>query len=519
MSIYSSHSLAAGKTFIYCSEGSPSSFNPQFVTDEPSKVPANAIYNRLIELQPGTGKLVPRLADSWTISKNHLVYTFKLRKDVKFHTTSYFKPTRNFSADDVLFTFNRQRQKDHPYYMVGGGRYEIFSAMGMEKTIKSIEKKDDATVVFTLNTPEVSFLSNLSMEFSSILSAEYADQLSKQNKKEQIDIKPVGTGPFVFQSYEKDSMIVMLPNTEYFLPPTKLSKLVFLITIDPNVRAQKMKAGECHLIVESAPAHHATFLKDPNLKVITKPGTNVGYLSFNVTKKPFDDVRVRKAVAHALNKKAYIDAVFLGLGSVANSPLPPTVAGYDANLKDDEYSPEKAKALLKEAGLPNGFETELWALPVSRSYNPDGRKMAEMMQADLSKVGIKVKIISYDWPTYLAKAKNGDHSLGLFGWNTDNGQPDNFLYTLLSCDAVPTGVNRSRWCDKTFNDLLQKAKVEFNDQKRDELYKKAQARFKEQDPWVTIAYGKTYRVMSKKVKGYILDPVAHDRFYGVELED
>lgn len=509
----------ADKTFIYCSEGSPSSFNPQLVTDAPSNVVANALYNRLVEFEPGTSGIVPRLVESWAISKDNLEYTFKLRKDVKFHTTPYFTPTRNLNADDVLFSFNRQRLDSHPFHSVGGGRFEYFKSMGMDQTIKDIQKVDDYTVKFLLVKPEASFLSNIAMEFSSILSAEYGDKLLKDKTPQLMDIEPVGTGPFVFQKYEKDSIVRFASNKKYFLGPSPLEKLVFVITPDANVRTQKIKTGECHLIAEPSAADYEQFVNDKNLKITLKAGMNIGYLAFNVKKKPFDNVMVRKAIAHSLNRQAYIDAIFKGFGVLAKTPLPPTVWGYNDQIMPYEYNPKKAKDILREAGYPDGFTTELWALPVSRPYNPDGKKMAEMMQADLAAVGIKAKIVTYDWPTYLAKSKNGETVMGQFGWNSDNGDPDNFLYTLLSCDAQKSGNNRAQWCDEKFNTLVTQAKYTQDISKRTDLYKRAQERFREEEPWVTIAHSQIFRVMSKKVVGYKLDPVARDRFYGVDLKE
>lgn len=508
----------AAKTFIYCSEGSPSSFNPQLVSDDPSNVVADALYNRLVEFDPGVTGIVPRLVESWTISKDNLEYTFKLRKDVKFHTTEYFKPSRNMNADDVLFSFNRMRLDSHPYHTVNGGNYQYFKSMGMDVTIKDIKKVDDYTVKFLLNKPEATFLSNLAMEFAAILSAEYAAKLDEVKTPQLIDVQPIGTGPFKFQKYEKDSIIRFAANTDYFLGASPLDRLVFVITPDANVRTQKIKTGECHMIAEPAPSDYNQFVNDKNLKVTSKAGMNVGYLAFNTQKKPFDNPLVRKAISHALNRQAYIEAIFMGFGSVARSPLPPTVLGYTDQPMKYDYNPKKAKDILREAGYPEGFTTELWALPVSRPYNPDGKKMAEMMQADLAQIGIKAKIVTFDWPTYLAKAKNGEHSMGQFGWTTDNGDPDSFL-SLLSCEAISSGTNRARWCDDKFNEYVTQAKYTTDIHKRIELYKKAQERFKEESPWVTLAHSTIMRVMSKKVVGYKLDPVARDRFYGVDLKE
>tara|TARA_R110002072_G_scaffold534_8_gene4256 strand:- start:8496 stop:10082 length:1587 start_codon:yes stop_codon:yes gene_type:complete len=506
-------------TFVYCSEGSPSAFNPQVTTDGTSNnAAAHTIYEKLVDFKYGSTTVVPALAKSWSISKDKKTYTFTLRKNVKFHSTKYFKPTRNFNADDVLFSLNRQRQKDHPYHNVGGGHYEYFNGMEMGKIIKDVKKLDDYKIRITLTRPEAPFLANLAMSFMSILSAEYADTLTKADQKEKIDNFPIGTGPFVFYKYKKDTLIRFKKNKSYWGKGAKVDKLIFAITPDASVRYQKLKAGECHLIIEPAPADLAAMKKDKSLKVIQGSGLNVGYLAMNTQKKPFDNLLVRKAINMTLNRKTYIDAIYLGNAQVAVNPLPPTIWSYNKKIKPYKLNIKKAKSLLKKAGYPNGFETEIWTLPVTRPYNPNGKKMGELMQADLAKVGIKAKLISYDWPTYLKKARNGEHSLIQLGWTGDNGDPDNFLNVLLGCSGVEAGSNVARWCYKPFNDIIQKAKVIPTQKERTVLYKKAQKIFHEQAPWAPIAHSTIFRAMSNKVKGYKIDPLGGDIFKTVELK-
>ncbi len=506
-------------TFVYCSEGSPTAFNPQVFTDGTSNNAAgHTIYNKLVDFKLGTTEIIPSLAESWSISDDQLTYTFNLRKGVKFHTTKYFKPTREFNADDVLWSFNRMFNKLHPYNKVSGGTYEYFNGMGMGELIKEIKKVDDYKVQITLNKPEAPFLANMAMSFMSILSKEYADYLSKKDEKDKIDTYPIGTGPFIFRSYQKDNVIKYKANEDYFLGAPKIKKLVFAITPDASVRYQKLKTGECHLVIEPSPTDLNSMKNDKNLKVISGAGLNVGYLAMNVEKKPFDDERVRKAVNMALNKKSYIDAIYLGNAKTAKNPLPPTIWSYNDEVKEIEYNPEKAKSLLKEAGLENGFETTLWTLPVSRPYNPAGKKMGELMQADLAKIGVRVKLVTFDWPTYLKKSSAGEHDMLQLGWTGDNGDPDNFLHVLLGCQGVGAGSNYARWCDKDFDSLINQAKILTDVAKRSELYKKAQVIFNEKAPWVPVAHSTIFRAMAKNVEGYVIDPLGGDNFETIELK-
>ncbi|MCB0272241.1 MAG: ABC transporter substrate-binding protein [Bdellovibrionales bacterium] len=508
----------AAKKFVYCSEGSPVIFNPQLATDGATNNAIHPIYNGLVGFIQGTTGLRPSLASDWTISDDEKQYTFMLRKDVAFHKTKDFKPTRNFNADDVLFSFNRQRLSDHPYHNVGGKRYEYFTAMGLSEIISDIQKVDDYTVKFILAKPDATFLANLAMPFASILSSEYADHLTKIGQQSLIDTNPVGTGPFVFQKYVPDTYIEYSAFDHYFRGKAKIQQLIFSIHSDALVRAQKLFSGECHLIAEPPPSELKRFERDPNIKVMKIESMNVGYLAFNVEKKPFDNVKVRQAIYHALNRQAYVDVLYKGLGVVAKNPLPPVVMGYHKDNFDYEYNPVKAKELLEQAGFKDGFTTELWALPVSRPYNPDGKKMAEMMQDDLAKVGIKAKIVTYDWQTYLAKTKSGEHTMCQAGWNADNGDPDNFMYTLLSCDAIESGANRARWCNKEFNQLVWDAKVMTDAEVRKQKYIKAQEIFKDQAPWVPIAHSQSFRAMQKNVIGFVMSPINRDSFYTVDLK-
>jgi dipeptide transport system substrate-binding protein len=518
LTLSASNALAA-KTFVYCSEASPSSFNPQLATDGPTfNASAHTVYNRLVEFKTGSTEIEPGLAESWTISKDGKTFTFKLRKGVEFHSSEIFKPTRMFNADDVIFSIMRQKDPQHPFAKISGGNYEYFTSMEMGKIIKEIKKIDDHTVQFTLTQKEAPFLANLAMDFASIMSAEYADAMLKAKTPEKVDTNPIGTGPFVFKSYQKDTVIRYLVNEKYWGGRPKIDNLVFAITPDASVRFQKLKAGECHLIAEPNPSDLKAMKENPKIQLLEKEGLNVGYLALNTEKAPFNKPLVRQAIMHALNRGSYIDAIYMGRATLAKNPIPPTIWSYNKSTQDYEYNPEKAKELLKKAGLEKGFETELWTLPVSRPYNPAGKKMGEMMQADLAKVGIKVTLKTYDWPTYLEKSRKGEHAMIQMGWTGDNGDPDNFMNVLLGCAAVKSGSNLARWCHKPFNDLIQQAKQVTDPKKRTELYTKAQEVFKTEAPWATLAYARVYRALSANVVGYQIHPFGTESFEKVDLK-
>lgn len=510
----------AAKTLVYCSEGSPEGFDPALYTAGTTfDASSRPIYNRLVEFESGGTKVTPGLAESWEVSDDGLEYTFKLRPGVKFQTTDFFTPTRDFNADDVIFSFERQQKEDNPWNKyVQGASWEYFNSMSMPDLIKSIEKVDDLTVKFVLNRPEAPMIANLAMDFASIVSKEYADKLQADGKLEMLNQQPLGTGPFEFVAYQPDAVIRYRAHEEYWNGKQKIDDLVFAITTDAAVRQQKLKAGECHVAPYPNPADLEELKKDESLQVMEQEGLNVGYLAYNTTQKPFDDPKVRKALNMAINKQAILDAVFQGAGVIAKNPIPPTMWSYNDTVEDDPYDPEAAKKMLEEAGVKD-LAMKVWAMPVQRPYNPNARRMAELIQADFEKVGVKVEIVSYEWAEYLdrSKAKDRDGAV-LLGWTGDNGDPDNFLAVLLGCDAVGN-ANRAQWCNPAFEDLIQKAKTVADQAERAKLYEEAQVIFKQEAPWATIAHSVVFMPMRKEVQGYKMSPFGAHRFDGVDIAE
>jgi dipeptide transport system substrate-binding protein len=511
---------ASAKTLVYCSEGSPENFYPAINTTGTSfDASSRQIYNRLVEFERGTTKIEPGLATSWDATEDGLSYTFHLRKGVKWQTTKNFKPTRDFNADDVIFSFDRQSNKDNPWFKVTSDNHSYYSDMDMPTLVKSIEKVDDSTVKFTLTAPEAPFIANIAMDFASIISKEYADQLMKAGTPEKMDQEPVGTGPFQLEAYQKDAVIRYKAFQENWRGKLAIDTLVFAITPDASVRYAKLKANECQIMPYPNPADLPDIKKNPDLKVLDQPGLNVGYLAFNTTKKPFDDKRVRQAINYAIDKKAILEAVYPGVGVAAKNPIPPSLWSYNDDVKDYPYDPAKAKQLLAEAGHANGFETDLWWMPVQRPYNPNAKRIAELMQADLEKVGVKAKLVSFEWGEYRKRAQAGEHQMAELGWTGDNGDPDNFMYVLLGCAAAkPGGSNIAKWCYKPFDDLLVQAKRTPDVAKRTDLYKKAQVIFKEEAPWFTIAHAVQNAPVRKEVQNYKLSPFGQHEFFGVDLQ-
>lgn len=512
-------STAAGaKTLIFCPDEGPKGFNPQLYTDNTTfDASSRALYDRLVGYDPGTTRIAPALAESWIITGNGKIYTFKLRHGVKFHHTDAFTPSRDFNADDVLFSLLRQWQPEHPYHAVSGGRYEYFNGMGLQRLIQAIDKIDDDTVRIVIEHPEASLLATLAMDFASILSAEYAAKLQAAGEMARIDREPVGTGPFALREYHPNRRIVYRAHAEYWGAKTPIDELVFAITPNSKERLAKLKSGECHVLPPLATAAAGILNKANDFKILQKPGLDVGYLAFNTRKAPFDNLKVRQALSMAINKTAIVAEVFQGAAVAAKNPLPPTVWSYHDGMADYPYDVEQAKALLAEAGYPAGFETDLWAPPVARPYDPQPRILAELIQSQWQQVGVKTRIVAYEWEEFLYRSRNGEHSTILLGWVGDNGDPDNFLSVLLGCDKVG-GSNRAEWCYPPFEELLKQGRNALFPEQRLKIYREAQEIFHQQAPWVPLAHSLWAQPLHKSVEGFVMDAFGGNRFHGVDLK-
>ncbi|WKZ93448.1 ABC transporter substrate-binding protein [Chimaeribacter arupi] len=511
---------APAQTLVFCSEGAPESFNPQLTTSG-TTVDATSVtlYNRLVEFSVGTTTLEPSLAERWDISPDGKVYTFHLRKDVKFHTTKTFTPTRNFNADDVIFSFMRQKDPANPYHNVSGGVYANFDSMALGTLITAIDKLDDATVRFTLAHAEAPFLADLGMYFASILSKEYADQMLKAGTPERVDTQPVGTGPFQLVQYQKDSRILYKVFDHYWEGKPKLDRLVFTITPDAAVRYAKLEKNECQVMPFPNPADLPRMRNNPDLTLMQKPGLNIGFLAFNVKKPPLDNLKVRQALALAVNKPAIMEAVFNGTGQQAKNLLPPGVWSANTAVQDYPYDPAQAKKLLADAGLGQGFAIDLWAMPVQRPYNPNARRMAEMIQADWAKIDVKATIVTYEWGEYLQRVKRGEHQTALMGWTTANGDPDNFFGPLYSCASANGGSNSSQWCYPPFDKLITAARATLDQNQRTAMYQQAQVMMHEQVPALMIAHSTIFEPVRKEVVNYQIDPFGKHIFRYVSLKE
>jgi dipeptide transport system substrate-binding protein len=505
---------AAG-TLTVCTEASPDGFDiAQYESSVTNDAAGRTLYDQLLAFKPGTTEIQPGLVEKWQVSADGLVYTLQLRKGVKFHTTPWFKPTRDFNADDVLWSINRMRDKAHPAHAAAKNGYVYWEGMGMTQLIKSVDKVDAGTVRITLARAEAPFLADLAMEaIGSVFSAEYGEQLQKAGKLDQLNTQPVGSGPFVFKSYQKDAVIRYTANTAYWGGAPQVDNLIFAITLDPNVRVQRLKAGECLVGTNMKPETVSTFDKDPNVKVERNNPLLTGFIALNTKRKFLSDKRLREALWLAFDKKTYVASVYGGNATPAASFLPPPMWSHDKSLVE-RSDLERAKQLVNASGYDG---TEL-ALFTRIGGSIDGKRAAELMQADWARIGVKVKVQMIEWGEMLKRTGRGEHDITFINWAGDNGDPDNFLTPNLSCAAVAGGGNKSQWCHKGFDELLDAARKTVDPKKRTELYVKAQKLIYDEVPVIPTVYPVNMTALNKRVQGWVPNPFAHNDFRAVGLK-
>ncbi len=489
------------KTLIFGRGGDSVALDPAAVTDGESFKVTKNIFETLVDFGQQDTTIHPGLAKEWDVSSDGLTYTFTLQEGVKFQDGT------DFNADAVVTNFERwaNGSKDEFYYyasMFGGFK-------GDEgHVIQEVKAVDETTVEFTLKRPQAPFLKNLAMSPFAIVSPKALDELGDKLGEAPTD---AGTGPFKFVEWKRNDKIVLEKNEDYWNEGyPKLDQVIFKSIPENSARLNALISGEIDLADGINPSDAAKVEAEEGLQIFERPSMNVGYLGLTTTREPFDDPKVRQALNYAIDRQAIVDAFFEGKAEVAKNPIPPVIGGYNDSIEAYEYNPEKAKELLAEAGHPDGFEMDLWAMPVPRPYMPDGQKVAEAIQSNLADVGIKAEIVTYEWATYLEKARNGEADAFLLGWTGDNGDADNFLYVLLDKDNIGSN-NYTYYSNDELHDILIEAQTEIDEEKRKELYMQAQEIIHEDAPWVPLAHSTPLLAGKKDIVNFYPHPTGSDK--------
>jgi dipeptide transport system substrate-binding protein len=493
--------VLAAKPLVYCADSAPEGFDPGLWDSSSTNNVNNQMFQGLLRFERGTTNLIPVLATAWQVSDDAKTFTFQLRQGVQFHTTERFKPTRPMNADDVLFTFQRFVNPKHPFNQAFPSVFVYPQSLGLAKQVESIEKLGPYEVRFKLREPNVTFSTYVAMAFAGIHSAEHAEQLLKEGRAQAINTEPVGTGPYQLKSHTQQGLVRLQPHARYWGKPQQTTNLTFVVVREPSVRVQQLLNGQCDITSPIRDADVASLLKRTDVVTLNKiQALNISYLAFNMKKAPVNERDVRVALDIAIDRDAVFKALFpRGDAIQAVSAFPPSIPGFNTKLKN-EFNPERAKELLAKAGYPEGFSIDIWTLPWVRPTNPNSRLMAQLIQKDWARIGVKAVIKSYPPNEYFKRANKGEHFVYMSAWSGDTGDADDFLAPNLSCTANPDGI---KFCNAEFDALLKKARASPKLQERLSLYERAQEIFKRERPWITMAHSAIYMPSRKNVRGFV----------------
>lgn len=459
------------------------------------------IYESLVTFSEDGVDLVPGLAEKWERSADGKTWKFNLRKGVKFHDGT------PFNSAAVAFTLDRLlgRGSNFPKSIPYGPQYA---------DIEAVETPDADTVVIKLKAPSAVFLMNLAMFPAGIVSP---DAVKKHGT--QFGRNPVGTGPLRFKQWDPGVRIVLDRNDDYWGAKAKMTRLIILDVKDAQVAIQKLKKGEVQVVDHIALADIPGIEADPALRMEYEVSMNVCYLGFNMRKAPYNDPNFRRAVAHAIDRGKLQRIAYQGRAEEAKSIVPPSIFETPAGLPVTAYDPEKAKAYLAKANLPAGFEAAIWHMTYPRPYVPEPDKLVQVIQDDLSRIGLKVRLEGFNVDIYTKKLRDLDHPMYLLGWSADIADPDNFLYALLHGESIgpldrPTGTNHSFFNHPKFNEVVKAAQTEVDAAKRKGLYEEALKIYQEEIPSLPLAHVKQMAAVSKSLK-YNHHPIEY-RFWNIE---
>jgi peptide/nickel transport system substrate-binding protein len=513
-------------TLTFGTSADPVVLDGALVSDGESLRAIDQMFEGLVSLDPGTTEVVPALATEWEISEDGQTYTFTLEEGVKFHDGT------DFNAEAVCFNFDRWYNFKGSFQNEAASYYwqTVFGGFSDGKTpslYESCEAPDETTVVLNLTKPSASVLAALSLTNFTFASPDALTEFEADEGK--VDAEgifsptgtyatehPTGTGPYKFESWTRGESLTMVRNEDYWGDfPGNIGTLIFRPIAEGSARLQALQAGDIQGYDLVDPQDYETIEGDDQLQLLNRPAFNVGYVGMNQAVKPLDDIEVRKAIAHAIDRQEVVDGFYAGQGEVAHEFMPPEVIGYADDVTQYEYDPEMAKQLLEDAGYTLPVEIDFaYPTDVSRPYMPDPQANFEAMVADLEECCFKVEKKSATWsPDYLDNADNGRYGLYLLGWTGDFADADNFIGTFFQTEQPAWGFN-----NQEIFDALDEAEVETDENAREGLYQEANRLIMDFLPGVPYVHTKPGLAFTANVSGYKPSPVSLEPFSIVTVD-
>ena len=477
---------STGKDTLVIAQGADAkSLDPHASNDNPSSRIRVQIYDRLMDLDDN-GVPQPMLAESWERPDDKTII-FHLRKGVKFHNGDEMK------ASDVKFSLERALAAPEVSHILTG--------------INGVEVLDDYTVKVTTEKPMAAILNNLAHTTIAILS-----EKATKEAGDKFGQNPVGSGPYKFVSWQSGDRVTLEAFPEYWQGEAPIKNVVFRNIVEETNRTIGLETGELDIIYDIQGMDKNKLKDDDRFVVIEGPQVSMTYLGFNMKKAPYDNPKVREAISYAIDQKPIIDTVFLGAGEAANSIIGPNVWGY-YDVEKYTQDIEKAKALLAEAGYPNGFKAKIWV-----NDNPVRRDTAVILQDQLKQIGIDLAIETVEWGAFLDGTARGDHEMFLLGWGTVTRDPDYGIYELVSTSTMGSAGNRSFYSNPKVDKLLEEGRTELDPEKRKAIYKEIQEIIRKDIPMYMIIYPLQNVVTQKNIKNFKLDSAQSHKIYGVTKE-
>ena len=472
---------------VVVSQGSkPKSLDPNMYNEIPALAVTEQIFNTLLRIDDN-GNVVPELAESYEYaSPTELI--IKIKKNVKFHNGD------TMTVNDVVFSLNRMLEKPASRIMI--------------EIIDKIDILDDSTIKLTLKNSSAPLLFSLAHPLTAIL-----NEKDTKAKNDMIATEPMGTGPYKFVSWGDGEKIEFVAFDDYFEGRPKIDKLIIRAITENSSRLAALETGEIDIAYDIEGMDKERIREDKNLVFLEEPSLSIDYIGFNTKKAPFNDVRVRQAIASVINVDDIISTVYKGSATKANSLIGPKVFGHSDEAKAWTVDIDKAKALLAEAGYPNGFKSKIWI-----NENPDRRDIAIIVQDQLRAIGVDIAVETLEWGAFLDGTSRGDHEMFILGWVSVTGDADYGLYPLLHTSCFGGAGNRAFYDNPKVDELLTKARNSNDQDERKALYNQVQIIVQEEVPLYITAYKAQNAGLQKYVDNFKLKAAGHHRLYGTKFK-
>ena len=494
--------LGSAQTLVFGGSGLPVSLNA--ATDGNSLTVAYQVLENLVGVEPGGTELIPGLATEWSSNEDATVWTLKLREGVTFQDGT------PFNAEAAKFNIDRWNDPAFKYgFRDEGVLYEawgdIFGGFkgDQDAVLKEARVVDDYTLELSLNNPMGFLPAALSSSYFGLHSPAAVREAGADYGTPAVGA--VGTGPFSFVEWVDGSQVTLERYADYWGEAAGVERLVFRGIEDPTARLAELQAGSIDIAVSLSPDDAETVAGDSNLEVVNaEENLNIGYIGLHQANTPLENLKVRQAIAHAVDWNEVVSAFFGEGAQVATQFIPPGLVGYSENLEPYAYDPEMAKQLLSEAGFADGFSTQFWYMPVSRPYFPSAEPVASAVASYLAEVGIQAELQTEDWGTYLDDNETGKFPMYMLGWSADFADPDNFVYTFFGAEQGDLGFG---WQSPEVRKLLNQARQEPDEAARAELYGQINQLIHDQVPAIPVVHNPVLNAVRVGIEGFQPSPL------------